>query len=64
MEDAGKVVNTEYNIPGIGTYHTAYILRLRAYKSGEDGRKEEYNRVSHLVIDHWKFISSIVGDSK
>lgn len=60
LEDAGRIVDTEYDIPGIGTYHTAYILRLRAYKSSEDNRKEEYNRVSHLVMDHWKLIASMI----
>lgn len=61
LEDSGSIVNSIYNIPGIGTYHPAYILRLKNYKSTEDSKKEEYNRVTKLVIEQWKLIAGMVG---
>lgn len=56
----GKVLQSRFGIPGIGTYHTAYIQRLK--NSGtSDYALNKYRTIKKEVYEHWKLVASIIG---
>lgn len=53
-KDSGKVMMSRFNVNGMLTYHTAYLLRV---KSTDD---EEYNKLLEEVEVHWRTVNKIV----
>jgi len=49
-DSRGRVMDSRYGIPAIGTYHTAYLIRMKRSAASE------YQKVAREAYEHWQAV--------